>query len=186
MFGIGYQELIVIMVVALVVVGPQRLPEMAGQVGKWVRDFRRMTADLTGEFEKTIAEVDDIKNTVRREFSGVMDEVEGVSRSVKQDLSGKKAIGSGAKASTVARANTATAKKPAPATPVRLSANNAPKALPMATKTDPLSDVSALDDALLLGPVSRNGKNGSIAPVADDALLRVRQRRATARYARSA
>ena len=61
MFGIGYQEMFIILVVALVIFGPSRLPEMAGQVGRWVRDFRRMSADLTGEFEKTFAEVDEVK-----------------------------------------------------------------------------------------------------------------------------
>ena len=98
MFGIGYQEMFVILVLALVVFGPHRLPELAGQVGRWVRQFRTMTADLTGEFEKTIAEVEDIKQTIRGEMQGVMDEVEGVGASVKKDLSGKpRAVGAGGK-----------------------------------------------------------------------------------------
>ena len=86
MFGIGYQEMFVILVAALVIFGPGKLPEVAGQVGRWVRDFRRMTADLTGEFEKTVGDVEDIKRTLRGEVDSITAEVDSVSKSVKKDL----------------------------------------------------------------------------------------------------
>jgi len=41
MFGIGLPELIVIMVVALVVFGPSRLPEIGSALGKGIRDFKK-------------------------------------------------------------------------------------------------------------------------------------------------
>lgn len=41
MFGIGFPELIVIMVVALLVFGPGRLPEIGTALGKGIRDFKR-------------------------------------------------------------------------------------------------------------------------------------------------
>ncbi|HET8632055.1 MAG TPA: twin-arginine translocase TatA/TatE family subunit, partial [Thermomicrobiales bacterium] len=55
MFGIGTPELIVILVVALIVFGPEKLPQIAAQAGKAIRDFRQMSADLTGEFNRTLA-----------------------------------------------------------------------------------------------------------------------------------
>ena len=49
MFGIGLPELLVILVVALIVLGPKRLPEVARTLGKGLAEFRRATADITDE-----------------------------------------------------------------------------------------------------------------------------------------
>ena len=49
MFGIGMPELLVIMVVALVVLGPKRLPEVARSLGKGLAEFRRATSGITDE-----------------------------------------------------------------------------------------------------------------------------------------
>ena len=55
-------ELLLIIVLALIVFGPAKLPEIMGQVGKAVNDFRRATSDLSEEFNKTIqAELQETK-----------------------------------------------------------------------------------------------------------------------------
>jgi Tat protein translocase TatB subunit len=46
MFGIGMQELLVIFVIALLVLGPKRLPEIARALGKGVREFRKATSEI--------------------------------------------------------------------------------------------------------------------------------------------
>lgn len=51
MFGIGPTELIVILVIALLVMGPKRLPELARSLGKGLAEFRRATADVTNELD---------------------------------------------------------------------------------------------------------------------------------------
>ena len=45
-FGIGPTELIFILVVALLVLGPSKMLEMARDLGKYVRDFQRFTSDV--------------------------------------------------------------------------------------------------------------------------------------------
>ena len=54
MFGLGFGEIVVILVLALVLLGPQKLPEVAKQLGKGLRDFKRATDDLKGQFEREL------------------------------------------------------------------------------------------------------------------------------------
>jgi sec-independent protein translocase protein TatA len=46
--GLGWQEILVVMVIALIVLGPAKLPEMARTVGKGIREFKGGMAGLTG------------------------------------------------------------------------------------------------------------------------------------------
>jgi len=152
-FGVGTMEIMVLMVVALIVFGPGKLPEVAGQMGKAVRDFRRMTSDLTGEFEKTIAEVDDVKKAFGAEVSGMRSQVTGVTDSVKKDLAktgasksatAKTATATGTvKTSTKSSASSSTAS----AKPAKTGAKASTPPVPVASKADPLAGVSFMDDA---------------------------------------
>jgi TatA/E family protein of Tat protein translocase len=45
-FGIGMPELLIIMAVALLVLGPKRLPEIARSLGRGIAEFRRASTDL--------------------------------------------------------------------------------------------------------------------------------------------
>ncbi len=51
MFGIGMPEVAVILVVALIVLGPRRLPEMARTLGKGLAEFRKVTGDVNKELQ---------------------------------------------------------------------------------------------------------------------------------------
>ena len=51
MFGLGPGELIIILAIALLVLGPNKLPDVATSLGKAIRSFRKATRDLTDQLE---------------------------------------------------------------------------------------------------------------------------------------
>lgn len=53
MFGLGPAEIIVILVIALVIFGPKKLPELGKSLGQGIREFRRGTAGLKEELESS-------------------------------------------------------------------------------------------------------------------------------------
>jgi sec-independent protein translocase protein TatB len=64
MFDIGFSELLVIAVVALLVLGPERLPKAARFAGLWVRRARSQWNSVKSEFERELAD-DDLKRSLR-------------------------------------------------------------------------------------------------------------------------
>jgi sec-independent protein translocase protein TatB len=60
MFGLSFGELLIIAVIALLLLGPERLPEAAKTLGKGLREIRRATDDLKDQVEKEIS-LDDRK-----------------------------------------------------------------------------------------------------------------------------
>lgn len=59
--SLGWQELIVIGVVALIVLGPRRIPEVAKKIGKTMAEFRKITNDFKSTWETEVAITDDEK-----------------------------------------------------------------------------------------------------------------------------
>jgi Tat protein translocase TatB subunit len=56
MFDIGFQELIIIFIVALLVFGPEKLPEIAKTLGKWVVEIRRGINIAKSQMEEEMKE----------------------------------------------------------------------------------------------------------------------------------
>ena len=54
MFGIGGQELILLMLIGLIVLGPERLPRIANQLGSWLGQARRMTRVMKRQLEEEL------------------------------------------------------------------------------------------------------------------------------------
>ncbi len=62
-FGIGMPELLVIAVIALLVVGPKKLPDIAKALGKGLSEFRKVTEEATDTIKETL-KTDEIKKDV--------------------------------------------------------------------------------------------------------------------------
>jgi len=76
MFDIGWSELVVIAVVALIAIGPKELPGVLRMVGQWMGKARKMAAEFQGQFQEAMreAEMADLKKS----FDEVKDAATGI------------------------------------------------------------------------------------------------------------
>ena len=199
--GIGYGEILIIIVAALIIFGPQRLPELAGQAARWIRDARKMMTDLSGEFERS-AGMKEFKDAIEGEIKGVKKELEDAGLAVKKDLNA--AAGSansafskagqsakGVKPKSGIATTGANAKKAASTTPAKAGK-------PKATKADPYAGLVQLTEAIpkmsrASAPVMANGSGSAPVVVREsaeplretsEAVMRARERRQAAGYNR--
>lgn len=85
-FGIGAMEAFVILIVALLIFGPGRLPEIMADAGRTVRDFRRATRDLTGDFQDSVREVRATAEELQTEMQQTANELESDMKRTANDL----------------------------------------------------------------------------------------------------
>ncbi len=84
LFGIGLPQILLIMMVALIVFGPERLPGIARQAGRYVNDLRRLTQEARGELQSLTKDLD-----IRESLKTVQDDLQEIRRdlaSTSQDL----------------------------------------------------------------------------------------------------
>jgi sec-independent protein translocase protein TatB len=86
LFGVGPLELIVILAVALIFVGPERLPRLAADLARTIREIRKYTGALSTEFNAYVKEVE--KETVgeRSEWKQIGDGIGAATQSVTDAL----------------------------------------------------------------------------------------------------
>jgi Tat protein translocase TatB subunit len=95
MFGsIGPAELILIFIIALLVFGPKKLPEIGRQVGKALRELKKTSDEIKGRIEEEIdaAELKDIRKDIqsgvddfRKSVTDVTSEVTHIPEEIKKD-----------------------------------------------------------------------------------------------------
>jgi sec-independent protein translocase protein TatA len=67
LFNIGPEELLLILVIALLIFGPKRLPEIGRTIGRSLREFRRASDEVRGEFTRALEVEDQPGPRVERE-----------------------------------------------------------------------------------------------------------------------
>ena len=67
MFNIGLPELMIIAAIALIVFGPQKLPELAKAIGKAMREFKKATEEMKESFEAETKDLEELKTTLTDE-----------------------------------------------------------------------------------------------------------------------
>ncbi len=87
MFGIGTPELLIIVVVALLIFGPSKLPELGKTLGKGLREFKKASSDLRDQVNP-LAEVEDKKElNASSEAAGKETKTPGRKRTKKSSVS---------------------------------------------------------------------------------------------------
>ncbi|HDH86473.1 MAG TPA: twin-arginine translocase subunit TatB [Desulfobacteraceae bacterium] len=75
MFGIGMPELIIIFVIALIIIGPKKLPDLARALGKGMAEFRKATNEIKSNLDMG-DELKEIEEELTDSVSGVIHEAE--------------------------------------------------------------------------------------------------------------
>ena len=87
MFGsIGPAELILVFVIALLVFGPKKLPEIGRSVGRALREFKRTSEEIKGRIEEEI-EASEIKD-IRKDIQAGVDDLRSSVTKVASDITG--------------------------------------------------------------------------------------------------
>jgi sec-independent protein translocase protein TatB len=83
MFEIGFPELLLIAIIGLLVIGPERLPEALRTLGLWIGRMRRSFTNVKTEIEKEIG-MDEIRRQLHNE--AVMEEMKRIERDVRDSV----------------------------------------------------------------------------------------------------
>lgn len=84
MFDIGFWELGLIAVVALLVIGPERLPDVARTLGKWIGGARRLINSVQAEINAEVNKADELKRLLEEQS-----ELKSVHEILESEVSGK-------------------------------------------------------------------------------------------------
>ena len=82
MFNIGLPELLIIVAIALIVFGPNKLPELAKAFGRAMREFKKATEEVKESFEAQTRDLEELKSTLTEEkenlIANLAEEISGV------------------------------------------------------------------------------------------------------------
>ena len=84
MFGIGMPEMLLILAVALIVLGPKKLPDLAKSLGRAVREFKRATTEFKDSMEID-TELKDVKQKFDEVNHNIRETIDGPAESPAED-----------------------------------------------------------------------------------------------------
>lgn len=90
MFDVGFSELVLLFIIGLLVLGPEKLPRVANTIGRWLGQARRMTRALKRQIDDEL-ELSKVRESVRQPISSVLDKAQEKSKTYaehKDDESG--------------------------------------------------------------------------------------------------
>lgn len=94
--GVGPAEVLVILVVALIFVGPERLPRFAADIARTIREIRKYTGQIAAEFNEVIQDFDKETEGDRSQWKDIGEGLTGATRSITESLRGVRADVEGA------------------------------------------------------------------------------------------
>ncbi len=94
LLGVGVAEAFVVLVISLIVVGPQRFPEIARQGGRYFRMARRYAAEVTADVRGAMKELEAEVEEQREELLAAQEDIStGISTSIEETRSDLRDIG---------------------------------------------------------------------------------------------
>src|SRR6266705_3339762 len=103
---LGVQEMIVIFVVALVLFGPKKLPELGKTIGKALTEFRRASSDLKATFEREMHSLEQENESLKEATSKVTNDIQSNYSYDELPYYDSGAYGSGSQGSTTPQTTT--------------------------------------------------------------------------------
>lgn len=126
MFDIGFTEVTLIAVIGLIVIGPERLPRVAREIGVWVGRLRRYVAQVKADIDREIR-ADELKELVNKPAREIKDAIKETEKDLGKDLGAGAGPGTGSAAAAGAGPEPAR-RGPSPAAPDAVSSAPAPAA----------------------------------------------------------
>jgi sec-independent protein translocase protein TatB len=87
MFGVGVLEMLLILVLTVIVVGPEKMPQLAADLGRWIRQTRAYARHLLGDFNEVVKELEQEANVSREDWQEIASVVRRNTGAVGQELS---------------------------------------------------------------------------------------------------
>lgn len=87
MFGVGVLELLVILVLTTIVIGPDKMPQLAADLGRWIRQTRAYARHLMGDFNDVVRELEKEAGASREDWKEIASVVTRNTGAVGRELS---------------------------------------------------------------------------------------------------